>query len=63
LAGEHLELADLKELKFWNLKLTINTMLDLGTLEFWPLVLASSGDSKVLPQSPQNFEDEKVLPR
>jgi len=39
-----LKLADLKELKFWNLNLKINIMPDLGPLKFWPLVLASSGD-------------------
>jgi len=30
----YLELADIKELKFWNLNLEINTMPDLGTLKF-----------------------------
>jgi len=34
LEAGYLELADLKELKFWNLNLENNTMPELGTLKF-----------------------------
>ena len=62
----YLELADLKELKFWNLNLEINTMPHLGTLKFCYGNLDFSIGMNCQTEIERQIltsEDEKVLPR
>jgi len=63
------ELADVKELKFLNLNLEINTTLDLGTLNFaigfrlianFDLSIGMNCQTEIDDQI-LNWEDEKIL--
>jgi len=71
LEAGYLELADLKELKFCNLNMEINTMPDLETLNFAiGFCLIANFDSSIGMNCQTEidgqiliWEDEKVLPR